>query len=219
MTRATEPRKKPRQQRSREMAQRILQSAKSVLKNEGYNALTTIAIADRAGLSVGSLYQYFPNKEAIIVELVRDWHAQFRDAIGEIDDTTTAGGLAALEKRLSVVLRNIGEIYRDQKDLLPALEAMRTNAELQRIDKDQDEVIITLLSRLICSNTAVTFETAQRLSMILLASTHACFLFAASLDQATFEFVLQDVSIMFRALLQQYTELGPQDGVLANSRA
>jgi AcrR family transcriptional regulator len=65
------PRKTPRQTRSVDTRARILAAAREVFAAHGYSAGTTNRIAEAAGLSVGSLYQYFPNKDAILVELVR----------------------------------------------------------------------------------------------------------------------------------------------------
>lgn len=64
------PRKQPRQRRAVETRARILDAARLVFEEHGYAHGTTNRIAERAGLSVGSLYQYFPNKDAILVELV-----------------------------------------------------------------------------------------------------------------------------------------------------
>ncbi|MDC0672715.1 TetR/AcrR family transcriptional regulator [Nannocystis radixulma] len=66
----TRPRKTPRQERSRAMVEAILEATIRVLLARGYDRTTTIAVAERAGVSVGSLYQYFPNKEALVAALV-----------------------------------------------------------------------------------------------------------------------------------------------------
>ncbi|HEX3520321.1 MAG TPA: TetR/AcrR family transcriptional regulator [Solirubrobacteraceae bacterium] len=62
-------RRRPVQERSRETVQAILEAAAQVFERHGYAAGTTNRIAQRAGISVGSLYQYFPNKDAILVAL------------------------------------------------------------------------------------------------------------------------------------------------------
>jgi AcrR family transcriptional regulator len=54
------------------MVETILQAAVRVLAREGANRFTTARVADRAGVSVGSLYQYFPNKQAILFRLQTD---------------------------------------------------------------------------------------------------------------------------------------------------
>ncbi len=60
------PRKRPKQARSQQMQQDILDACIRVLRRDGIARLTTPRIAEAAGISVGSLYQYFPNKEAIL---------------------------------------------------------------------------------------------------------------------------------------------------------
>lgn len=65
-----EPRKTPRQGRSRATVDAVLIAATQVLAEVGCQRANTARIAERAGVSVGSLYQYFPNKEALIAALV-----------------------------------------------------------------------------------------------------------------------------------------------------
>jgi AcrR family transcriptional regulator len=72
-------RRTPRQARSKVTVRRILDAAASVLQERGYDGFTTNRIAEVAGLSPGSLYQYFPNKDAILNAMVaeyREWLAR-----------------------------------------------------------------------------------------------------------------------------------------------
>ena len=68
-------RKKPRQARARETVEVILAATARVLANEGHGKATTNRIAQVAGVSVGSLYQYFPNRDALFAALV-ERHAE-----------------------------------------------------------------------------------------------------------------------------------------------
>lgn len=65
------PRKRPRQERSQATVEAILQAATYILTRRGWSAFTTNEVATRAGVNIASLYQYFPNKEAIVAELQR----------------------------------------------------------------------------------------------------------------------------------------------------
>jgi AcrR family transcriptional regulator len=67
---ATPDRRHPRQERSKQTVDDILEATVQVLKQVGFRETTTERIADRAGLSVGSMYQYFPNKIAIYESLM-----------------------------------------------------------------------------------------------------------------------------------------------------
>jgi AcrR family transcriptional regulator len=66
---APRPRKRPVQARSQATVDAIVDAAARVLVEDGYGHFTTNRVAARAGVSVGSLYQYFPNKEALLAEL------------------------------------------------------------------------------------------------------------------------------------------------------
>jgi AcrR family transcriptional regulator len=65
-------RKEPKQARSNDLVTAILDAAVQVLEKEGAQRFTTARVAERAGVSVGSLYQYFPNKAAILFRLQSD---------------------------------------------------------------------------------------------------------------------------------------------------
>lgn len=65
------PRKTPRQRRSTATYEAILEAAARILEDEGAGRLTTNRVAARAGVSIGSLYQYFPSKAAIQAVLIR----------------------------------------------------------------------------------------------------------------------------------------------------
>ncbi len=72
------PRKLPSQERAKKTVDTILEAAARIFTALGYSACTTNKIAERAGISIGSLYQYFPNKDAIIVSLTDQ---MFRDGL------------------------------------------------------------------------------------------------------------------------------------------
>jgi len=67
----TTPRKRPRQDRSKATVDSILAATARVLVRKGFDGLTTNAVAETAGVSIGSLYQYFPNKEALVGALLQ----------------------------------------------------------------------------------------------------------------------------------------------------
>ncbi len=64
------PRKRPRQKRSAATVEVILDGAARILEREGLDAFNTNAVAVAAGVSVGSLYQYFPGKDAVMAALL-----------------------------------------------------------------------------------------------------------------------------------------------------
>ncbi|MCH8543710.1 MAG: TetR/AcrR family transcriptional regulator [Alcanivorax sp.] len=79
---AANPRKKPRQRRSQATWDAILDAATQLFGQEGYGA-TTNRIAERAGVSIGSLYQYFPNKDALLMALAERHLAEAFEVLQE----------------------------------------------------------------------------------------------------------------------------------------
>lgn len=77
-------RKQPKQARSTELVAAILEAAVQVLTKEGAARFTTARVADKAGVSVGSVYQYFPNKAAILFRLQSDEWRQTTDLLRAI---------------------------------------------------------------------------------------------------------------------------------------
>jgi AcrR family transcriptional regulator len=77
-------RKQPQQARSTELVAAILQAAAQVLAKEGAQRFTTARVAEKAGVSIGSLYQYFPNKAAILFRLQSDEWRQTSDMLRDI---------------------------------------------------------------------------------------------------------------------------------------
>lgn len=69
---APKPRKMPKQARAQHTVAAILEATARILEEEGLEAANTNAIAARAGISIGSLYQYFGSKDAILAQLARD---------------------------------------------------------------------------------------------------------------------------------------------------
>jgi AcrR family transcriptional regulator len=87
-------RRTPQQARARDTVEVIFEATARILQRGGRAALNTNAVAERAGISVGTLYQYFPNKEAIMVAMARRQLENDRlaviDAIsGALDDPET----------------------------------------------------------------------------------------------------------------------------------
>lgn len=78
-----DPRKRPRQTRSVATFEAILEAAARILESLGFAGFNTNAVAELAGVSIGSLYQYFPSKDALIVELIRRERAKLSNHIVE----------------------------------------------------------------------------------------------------------------------------------------
>jgi AcrR family transcriptional regulator len=75
------PRKVPGQARSQETVSIILEASARILESDGMQGFNTNAIAAKAGVSIGSLYQYFPNKDSIVLALISSFEKTFHDTV------------------------------------------------------------------------------------------------------------------------------------------
>jgi AcrR family transcriptional regulator len=92
---AISARKTPRQARSAGLVEDILEAAVRVLKRDGARRFTTVRVAAEAGVSVGSLYQYFPNKEALLYRLQAD---EWKDTWSLCDEILADAHVAPLDR-------------------------------------------------------------------------------------------------------------------------
>lgn len=112
------PRREPRQARSRALVEAIVEAAARVFDEHGYEATTTNRIAEVAGVSIGSLYQYFPSKEALVTALHED-HA--RRMLAVVDATTTRANGLPLREWIATLVDGALRLHREQPGLMRIL--------------------------------------------------------------------------------------------------
>jgi len=99
-------RKEPRQARSRDTVDVIIEAATRVLSSEGYDRASTNRIAEVAGVSIGSLYQFFPNKESIFASLRQRFFEELATAVrSEAPRIRALGQRDAIRAGFAVALR------------------------------------------------------------------------------------------------------------------
>ena len=131
-------RKQPTQARSTDLVAAILEAALQVLAKEGAARFTTVRVAEKAGVSVGSLYQYFPNKAAILFRLQSDEWRQTTDLLKRILEDASKPPLERLrilvhafirsecdEAAVRVALDDAAPLYRDA----PEAKAAKASGE------------------------------------------------------------------------------------------
>lgn len=122
---AISPRKRPNQARAKETVEAILRAAAHILRGEGYQRATTNRIAEVAGVSIGSLYQYFPSREAIINELLSEHAEEIHRVQASVIAELAGAPLAVAVKRFirSMIETHMKdpELHRVFSEQLPAL--------------------------------------------------------------------------------------------------
>jgi AcrR family transcriptional regulator len=99
-------RKQPQQARSSELVAAILEAAVQVLAKQGAQRFTTARVAEKAGVSVGSLYQYFPNKAAILFRLQSDEWRQTSELLRGILENGGEPPLVRLRKLVHAFIQS-----------------------------------------------------------------------------------------------------------------
>jgi AcrR family transcriptional regulator len=99
-------RKRPKQARSIDLVAAILEAAAQVLAKEGAPRFTTARVAERAGVSVGSIYQYFPNKAAILFRLQSDEWRQTSEMLRAILEDVSRPPLERLRALVHAFIRS-----------------------------------------------------------------------------------------------------------------
>ena len=99
-------RKQPQQARSADLVATILEAAVQVLVREGARRFTTARVAERAGVSIGSVYQYFPNKAAILFRLQSDEWRQTADMLRAVLQDSHKPPLTRLRGLVSAFIRS-----------------------------------------------------------------------------------------------------------------
>ncbi len=101
----------PVQKRSREKVDRALRAADDLLEREGLAALTLPRVADEAGVSVGALYQYLPDREAIVAALSANYYARLEARMSELVEQLLAD---PVPDPVAEVVAAMVQMYRDQ---------------------------------------------------------------------------------------------------------
>jgi AcrR family transcriptional regulator len=121
----------PGQARSLETVSVILEASARILESDGLRGLNTNAIAMKAGVSIGSLYQYFPNKDAIILTLIGSAEKAFHDTVVQ---AVQDGKGKELKPRLRLVVRALVSAHYYRPHLTRVLEI-----EEERLGSEADD--------------------------------------------------------------------------------
>lgn len=141
-------RKKPRQGRSRFTVDAIIQAAAHILVTDGYATFNTNRVAEVAGVSIGSLYQYFPNKQSLIVALWEDHSNQLREfTIGRLKEV---GHLPLRDVMYEMILGSI-KAHQIDPDLHRVLSNDVPPLDITHLDKHAKETSLVEFEKFLIS--------------------------------------------------------------------
>jgi AcrR family transcriptional regulator len=147
-------RRVPQQARSRALIQRVLDSAEELLAGEGVEALTTTRIAAEANVAVGSLYQYFPDKRAIVDALAARYLDEFEGLMDEMAERAAGERWQADD-----LVDRLIDAYADQYRREPGYRALwfgrHLSEELRQADRQNKAALADGVRRILTGTRAV----------------------------------------------------------------
>lgn len=117
---ALTPRRQPKQERARQTVEAVLEAVPLVLKRHGAAAITTNRVAEAAGVSIGSLYQYFPDKQAIFSALHERHVAAVRQVI---EETLSDCAFASVAEFTGELVERLANVHAQDAELHQVLSA------------------------------------------------------------------------------------------------
>jgi AcrR family transcriptional regulator len=196
------PRTKPSQKRSIARREQILEVAAGLLEKLGPSALTTIRIAQEVGISVGTLYHYFPNKEAILHAMGEHWLEQMAKALNEQNPLAPAD----VDSFVAMFVNQMNKLYRLQKGLLHLVQGMFAIPQLMPLDEQHDELVISYVSKSL-PTLGITLSPAerQRIGRSFHEVSHALLLVVAHQNKRRATCTLVELNLLLTTLLKSYT--------------
>ena len=131
MSKKLSPRNVPVQQRAHRQRDKILKATSELLETVGVDELTTIRVAEAVGISVGTLYHYFPNKHAILHSLAENWIQTVLNELEEIGQRDLSN--VAIKDFVVLITEVFESLFIKHSPLLPLINAINTLPELNSL--------------------------------------------------------------------------------------
>lgn len=165
--RSLSPRKSPIQARSAATVDAIFEATIQVLLSHGLSALTTTRIAERAGVSIGTLYQYFPNKDALLRAVITSYLGK---VAASFEESCSAARGACLLEISEFIVRGYIFAKCDQPERSRALYAISSHLEVADVVEKVFARLRAAACRLLESCKDASFKNADEVAYSLLAA-------------------------------------------------
>lgn len=197
-------RRAPQQKRSQKRIDEILHTTARLLSKVGLDDLTTVMIAQELGISVGSVYHYFPNKFSILYAVGEEWLAEMTIVLETVDSWDMEE--ISVEGFVDCYCNEMLKTYRQQEAVLPLVQAMFSVPELRKLDERHDDEIICCIMR-VCHKISPDTKTDElnRIGRLVLEVSHALFLVVVEQNKARGTKTLTDLKLMLTSYLQKLT--------------
>jgi len=197
------PRRSPVQERAKERTFKILDTAARLLEEVGIDNLTTILIAERLKISVGSLYHYYPNKHAILHALGAKWLQEMTTTLAELERLDIEA--LSLGEFIDEAVDRLVAVYKRQRAILPLAQALWSIPDLRALDHEHDVMVIASMMRMFRRlGFRVTDNELNRLGRAWLETTHSLSLVIVEQHSVRAQRTTGDLKNMALALLESH---------------
>lgn len=201
MSKKLSPRNVPVQQRAHRQRDKILKATSELLETVGVDELTTIRVADAVGISVGTLYHYFPNKHAILYSLAENWIETVLDGLEDISQKDLSN--MPIKDFVVLITDKFEGLFINHSPLLPLINAINTLPELNSLNIDFKQRLINVLARIfidlnICDSTLES----ERLSSVYWQLLQGLLLLYVDADPKS-DKTLSDIKYLQYSLLER----------------
>lgn len=193
----------PRQARSREKVARMLEAADRLLAAEGAEALTTTRVAAEAGVSVGALYQYLPDRD-VIIEALADRYLTKLETL--MDSFADQAARESWPDPVTIVVDSFADLYRSQPGFRALWFGRHLTERTREADRRHKRVMVTGLRRMLVAQRLLPDDNTTE------TVCHTAFLAADAVIQEAFRNdpegnpeLLQHLKIMLQAYLSRLT--------------
>jgi AcrR family transcriptional regulator len=197
------PRNAPVQGRSKLRSKQIIDVTSELLERVGFDNLNTILIAKEVGISIGSLYHYFPNKHAILYAMALRWLEGIETVLNEIDQWPVES--LSVDELVDRMLAINLKVYKKQKAILTLVQAMFSVPALRELDNQHDDLVISRMAALFKRiGIQRHLKERERLARLYLEMTHSIFLVVVNQKGDRAKRTLADLRMMVCTLLHHH---------------
>ena len=165
MSKKLSPRNVPVQQRAHRQRDKILKATSELLETVGVDELTTIRVAEAVGISVGTLYHYFPNKHAILHSLAENWIETVLQGLEDIGQRDLSN--VAIKDFVVLITGVFEDLFIMHSPLLPLINAINTLPGLNSLKVDFKQQLIKALGGIFIDlNVCDSTTESERLSLV-----------------------------------------------------
>ena len=201
MSKKLSPRNVPVQQRAHRQRDKILKATSELLETVGVDELTTIRVAEAVGISVGTLYHYFPNKHAILHSLAENWIETVLQGLEDIGQRDLSN--VAIKDFVVLITGVFEDLFIKHSPLLPLINAINTLPELNSLKVEFKQQLIKALAEIfkdlnICTSTLES----ERLSSVYWQLLQGLLLLYVDADPKS-DKTLSDIKYLQYSLLER----------------